>query len=84
MSQSTSQAQDANWVSIPFAKFSHNTSPYGTRNITWSHVNYRSDLDLVVRNTRVTDDYGIHSTKFIMKITAGAEVLVHNIPVNCQ
>jgi hypothetical protein len=76
MSQLSSLVQDPNWISIPFAKFSHNTSPYGTRNFIWSHVSQRNDLDLIVRNDRVVDEYGNYSNRVVLKITAGMDVLV--------
>ncbi len=76
MSQLSSQAQDPNWVSVPIMKFSHNTSPYGTKTFVWDHVNHRNDLDLVIRNARAVDDYGSYQDRILIKITGGAEVLV--------
>jgi len=76
MSQLSSQVQDPNWVSVPIAKFSHNTTPYGTKSFVWTHVNNRNDLDLVIRNARVVDDYGNYQERILMKVTGGAEVLV--------
>lgn len=76
MSQLSSQIQDPDWVSVPIVKFSHNTSPYGTKSFVWVHVNTRNDLDLVIRNARVVDDYGNYQDRILMKITGGAEVLV--------
>lgn len=79
MSQLSSQVQDPNWVSAPIAKFSHNTSPYGTRSFVWVHVNNRNDLDFVIRNARVADDYGNYQDRILMKITGGADVLVSKL-----
>jgi hypothetical protein len=79
MSQLSSQVQDPNWVSVHITKFSHNTSPYGTRSFVWVHVNNRNDLDLVVRNSRVVDDYGNYQDRILMKVTGGAEVLVQKL-----
>lgn len=56
-------------------KFSHNTSPCGTKTFVWDHVNHRNDLDLVIRNARAVDDYGSYQDRILMKITGGAEVL---------
>lgn len=78
MFQASSQIHDPNLVSIPFAKFSHNTSPYGTRNFIWNHVGQRDDLDLIIRNNRVVDEHGNITTQVTMKITAGADTLVCN------
>lgn len=76
MSQSASQALDSSWVSVSFAKFSHNTSPLGTRNFTWIHVGARGDLHIVLRNVRHMDDSGGYHTRLVMKINAGTEELV--------
>jgi hypothetical protein len=76
MSQLSSQVQDPNWVSVPVAKFSHNNSPYGTKSFIWIHINHRNDLDFVIRNARVVDDYGNFQDRILMKVTGGAEVLV--------
>lgn len=76
MSQSLSQAQDPFYASIHLAKFSHNTCPLGTRNFTWTHVGSRNDLELLVRRTRVADDYDTLNERLMMKIVAGADVLV--------
>ncbi len=78
MSQVSSQALDPDWVSVSIAKFSHNTSPYGTRTYTWNHISTRNDLDFVIRNARCIDEEGKHDTRVIMKVTGGADVLVHN------
>jgi hypothetical protein len=75
MSQ-VSHAQDSSWVSIPVAKFSHSTLPIGAQNITWTHLNNRNGIDLVVRSTRVFDGARNHLPQILMKITVGAEVLV--------
>ncbi len=79
MSQLSSQFQDPNWLSVPIWKFSHNTSPYGTRSFAWVHINNRTDLDLVIRNARVVDDYGNYQDRILMTITGGAEVLVRKL-----
>jgi hypothetical protein len=75
MSQ-VSQEQDANWASIPVAKFSHSTLPIGAQNITWTHLNNRNDIDLVIRSTQVFDGARNPLPQTVMKITVGAEVLV--------
>jgi len=74
MSQISSQ--DPYWVSVPIAKYSHNTSPYSTRRFVWNHVGVRNDLDFIVRDTRVIDENGNYANRIVMKITAGADVLV--------
>ena len=76
MSQVSSQVQDPNWASIPFAKFSHNTSQFGTRNFVWNHAGARNDLDLIVRSVRLVDEQGNYSSRIVLKVTAGAEILV--------
>jgi hypothetical protein len=76
MSQASSQIHDSNWVSLPIVKFSHNTSPYATRNFVWNHVGARNDLDFIVRDMRVIDDQGNYTNRVLMKITAGTEMLV--------
>lgn len=83
MSQISSQAQtqEPNWVSIPFAKYSHNSSPIGTRNFIWNHVGLRNDLDFIVRDTRVIDETGNYANRIVMKITVGADILVR---VTCK
>lgn len=76
MSQTSSQVQDPDWASIPFAKFSHNSSPPGSRSFVWNHVGARNDLDFIVRNVRLLDGHGSYTNRVLMKITAGAEILV--------
>ena len=77
MSQPSFQVQDPTWLSIPFAKFSHDTSPNGTRKIPWIHVAARNDLDFNIRNVRVEDEHHrSFANRTFMKITAGAELLV--------
>jgi hypothetical protein len=76
MSQDSSRALDPSWLSISLAKFSHNSSPYGTRNFTWNHVGFRNDLDFILRGTRVVDENGNFHTRILMKVNAGAEELV--------
>lgn len=76
MSQLLSQSGDLIYASISIAKFSHNTCPNGTRNFVWSHVANRNDLDLIVRRSRVVDEYGNFNERLVMKIVAGAELLV--------
>ena len=76
MSQIFSHPLDPTWLSIPFAKFSHNSCPYGTRNFTWNHVGARNDLDFILRHTRVADENGNFHMRILMKINAGAEELV--------
>lgn len=78
MSQISSQGLDPDWVSLSIVRFSHNTSPYGTRTYTWNHVNTRGDLDFVVRNARYFDEQGNHGTRVIMKVSAGADEMVHD------
>ncbi|KAF8858048.1 hypothetical protein BDZ45DRAFT_623027 [Acephala macrosclerotiorum] len=75
MSQISSQALDPDWVSLSILKFSHNTSPYGTKTYTWSHISTRPDLDIVIRNTRCVDEQGKYETRVIMKVGAGADVM---------
>ncbi|CZR52372.1 uncharacterized protein PAC_02249 [Phialocephala subalpina] len=75
MSQTSSQALDPDWVSLSIVKFSHNTSPYGTKTYTWSHISTRPDLDIVIRNARCVDEQGKHDTRVIMKVSAGADVM---------
>jgi hypothetical protein len=75
MSQ-VSQAQDANWAAVPVAKFSHSTLPIGAQNITWTHLNNRNDIDLVIRSTQVFDGAPHHLPQILMNITVGVEVLV--------
>jgi hypothetical protein len=76
MSQSSSQALDPSWVSVSFAKFSHNSSPFGTRNFTWNHVGSRNDLDIILRDTRLLGENSNFQNRLVMKINAGAEELV--------
>jgi hypothetical protein len=75
MSQAFTLGQDTHLISIPFIKFSHSTSLYGTRNFIWSHIQ-RDDLDLVVRYNRVIDEQGNCTTRVVMRIIAGKDVLV--------
>jgi hypothetical protein len=76
MSQVSSQIRDSSLVSIPFVKFSHNTSQYGSRNFIWNHIGQRDDLDLVIQTSRVIDEQGNYATRVMLKITAGVDVLV--------
>jgi hypothetical protein len=75
MSQ-VSQAQEPNWASIPVSKFSHSTLPIGAQNITWTHLNNRNDIDLVIRSTQLFDGARNHLPQLLMKISVGVEVLV--------
>lgn len=79
MSQAPSQIHDPNLVSIPFIKFSHNTSPCGSRNFIWNHIGQRDDLDLVIQNSEIIDEQGNYATRITLKITAGVEVLVREL-----
>ena len=81
MSQLSSHAQDPTWVSVPIAKFSHNTSPYGVKSFVWTHIDHRKDMSLVIRNSRIVDEDGNFQDRTVMKITAGAELLVCSIAV---
>lgn len=74
--ENPSQVQGPNWVSIPIAKFSHNTSHYATRNFVWNHVGARNDLDFNVRDMKVVDEHGNYANRVFMRITAGTETLV--------
>lgn len=76
MSQSFSHPLDPDLISLSVAKFSHNTSPYGTRTYTWNHISTRSDLLFVIRNARCIDEQGKQETRVIMKIAAGQEEMV--------
>lgn len=71
-----SQIQDPNWVSIPLAKFSHNTCPYGTTSFVWVHVQNKNDLDLVIRKARVVNSLGNYEEQIGMKVASRAEILV--------
>lgn len=84
MSQLLSQALDPIDASISIAKFSHNTCPYGTQNFVWTHVANRNDLDFIVRRTRVVDEHGNFNERLVMKISAGAELLVLRSFANVQ
>lgn len=74
MSQPT--PQDLRWLSIPFEKYSHNTSRTGTRKYTWSHIGPGKDLKLDVHNFRGVDEHGNYTSRVVMKILSGTEVLV--------
>lgn len=76
MSQLLSQKEDPIYISTSIAKFSHNTCPLGTRSFTWTHTGARNDIDFIVRRTRVVDEHGNFNERLVMKITAGAELLV--------
>lgn len=84
MSQISSQSLGPDWVSVSIAKFSHNTSPYGTKTYTWNHISTRNDLDFVIRNARCVDEEGKQDTRIIMKVTAGAEIIVCKLPPSCS
>jgi len=71
-----SQPKDLNWVVVPIAKFSHNSCPAGTRNFVWNHISLREDMDVVFQNSRIVDVLGNIVNRVVMKITAGAELLV--------
>lgn len=43
---------------------------------TWTHVNYREDLDIILREVRILDEYGSHEYRNWLKVTGGSEVLV--------
>lgn len=68
--------QDPSWVSIPFEKYSHNTSRTGTRKYTWSHIGPGKNLKFDMHNFRGVDEHGNYTTRVIMKILSGTEVLV--------
>jgi hypothetical protein len=76
MSQVLSQIHESNLVSVPFVKFSHNTSPYGSRNFIWNHIGQRDDLNLIIQNNRVIDGQGNYAPRVMLKITAGVDALV--------
>jgi hypothetical protein len=69
-------SQDADWVAVPIAKFSHNTSPYGTRTFTWNHVNDRSDLFLTIRKNQVVDSTGNLAVRVLMLVSGGTIIFV--------
>ena len=71
-----SHADDLDWVVVPIAKFSHNSCPVGTRNFVWTHVSLREDMDVVFQNSRIVDNFGNIAIRVVMKVTAGAELLV--------
>ncbi|POS85493.1 hypothetical protein EPUL_001989 [Erysiphe pulchra] len=71
----SSQIPDPVWASFPLVKFSHHTGPNGTRSYTWTHINYRNDLEFTLRDVRVVDENGNYETRAWMKITGGVEVL---------
>ena len=63
-------------MSVSFAKFSHSSGLFGTRNFTWNHVGSRNDLDFILRNIRALDENRNFHNRLVMKINAGAEELV--------
>ena len=71
-----SQGRGSEWVVVPIAKFSHNSCPVGTRNFVWNHVSLREDMDIVFQSSRIADDCGTFQNRVVMKVTAGAELLV--------
>ena len=73
---SMSEAKSLDWIVVPIAKFSHNSCPVGTRNFVWNHVSLREDMDIVFQTSRMVDDLGNLANRVVMKITAGAELLV--------
>lgn len=68
--------QDQTWAAIPIAKFSHNLSPSHVRSFTWAHVSHQNYLDLILQHVRVIDEREQQRPGIVMKVTAGAEVLV--------
>ncbi|RKF65017.1 hypothetical protein GcC1_126004 [Golovinomyces cichoracearum] len=73
----SSQAADPIWTSFPLIKFSHHTGPNGSRSHAWTHINYRDDLELILRDIRIIDDYGNYETRSWMKVVGGTEVMVN-------
>ncbi|RKF74566.1 hypothetical protein GcM1_238002 [Golovinomyces cichoracearum] len=71
----SSQAADPIWTSFPLIKFSHHTGPNGSRSHAWTHINYRNDLELILRDIRIIDDYGNYETRSWMKVVGGTEVM---------
>jgi len=71
-----SEAKSLDWIVVPIAKFSHNSCPVGTRNFVWNHVSLREDMDIVFQTSRMVDEMGNLANRVVMKITAGAELLV--------
>ncbi|RKF81108.1 hypothetical protein GcM3_039012 [Golovinomyces cichoracearum] len=76
-SMMSSQAADPIWTSFPLIKFSHHTGPNGSRSHAWTHINYRNDLKLILRDIRIIDDYGNYETRSWMKVVGGTEVMVN-------
>jgi hypothetical protein len=66
-------------TTISLAKFSHATCAPGARTFTWTHIGQRDDLTLVFCGARLVDHYGNLADRFLMKINAGAELLVLNL-----
>ncbi|RKF55437.1 hypothetical protein OnM2_089030 [Erysiphe neolycopersici] len=71
----SSQIQDPIWASFPLVKFSHHTGPNGIRSYTWTHINYRNDLEFTLRDVRLVDENGNYETRAWMRVTGGVEVL---------
>lgn len=72
----STQVTNLNVVKFPLVKFSHHLGPNGTKSHTWTHVNYRNDLELVLRDIPVVDDFGNHEIRSWMKVIGGSEILV--------
>jgi len=79
-SQNPTQSQSlASSTTIPLAKFSHATCPPGARTFTWTHIGQRDDLSLVFCGARLVDRHGNLADRLLMKINAGAELLVRSM-----
>jgi hypothetical protein len=63
-------------TTISLTKFSHATCAPGARTFTWTHVGQRDDLALAFCGARLVDHHGNLANRFLMKINAGAELLV--------
>ncbi|RFU24707.1 hypothetical protein B7463_g11631, partial [Scytalidium lignicola] len=72
------QSQGSILASIPFAKFSHTSNPPEAVKFTWNHVG-RSDLDFIIHSSRIALDDGTYENRRVMKITAGADILVRRV-----
>ncbi|KAI1006409.1 hypothetical protein K3495_g1815 [Podosphaera aphanis] len=71
----SSRIPSLNFATLPLLKFSHHTGPYGTRSHTWTHISHRNDLNFVLRDVRLIDDFGNYDTRRWMKVTGGFEIL---------
>lgn len=77
MSQMSTQSQDPSGVCIPLGKYSYvlGRDVAGAGKLPWNHI-IRNDLNVHIRNVRNVDDQGNYLTRVVMKVMAGANVLV--------